>query len=137
MNNKEYVDKVNQEQYPEKIEVPLDFPFCDLRGVIQNIWLGTSGSITYIESNEGAVRANHKHSSDFHATFIISGKIQYLEFSDEGKTVILDKIFSEKEMFFTRPGVYHRMVFLENTRMITVNNLVKSHDNYEKDIKRF
>ena len=133
MNNKEYGDLVNAENYPQNIKVPLDTPFVDDRGIIQNLWLAQSGSITFIESKVGAIRAAHRHQKDWHSTYIISGKIRYIEGENNDRT---ENIFSTGEMFFTRPGVYHEMHFLEQTKMITVNNLVKNHENYEKDVVR-
>ena len=133
MNNKEYLDLVNAGEYPDDQLVPLDTPFVDARGIIQNIWLGQSGSITFIDSKQGAVRARHRHTEDWHGTYVISGKIKYIE----GKGIEKQEfIFSVGELFFTRPGVYHEMHFIEDTKMITINNLCKNHDNYEKDVKR-
>ena len=136
MDNKKYVDMVNSKNYPTKIEVPLDPPFKDKRGIIQNLWLGESKSVTYIESKTGAVRAKHKHTEDYHATYILEGSVKYSELEDDEKTVILSNVYRAGDMFFTKPGVFHIMEFLKDTKMITINNLVKNHDTYEKDIIR-
>lgn len=136
MNNKEYGDSVNSGSYPENIVVPLDTPFVDNRGVIQNLWLAQSGSVTFIESVPGAIRARHKHHGDFHATYVINGKIKYTELEDDEKTIKLEKIFNTGDMFFTRPDVFHIMEFIENTKMITINNIIKNHANYIKSISR-
>jgi len=133
MNNKEYGDLVNAGKYPDNIEVPLDTPFVDERGVIQNIWLAQSGSVTLITSKKGSVRAKHKHTEDFHASYVISGEIRYIE-ADCG--AFTDNIFGAGQMFFTRPGVYHEMHFTQDTVFITMNNMCKNHENYEKDIVR-
>lgn len=134
MDNKTYVDLVNSGQYPDNIEVPLDKPFVDDRGVIQNLWLGQSGSITFIESKSGAVRAKHIHTNnDFHAVYIISGKVKYTEIENEIQS---DVIFSDGDMFFTRPEVYHEMLFITDTKMITVNGICKDHETYEKNVIR-
>ena len=130
MNNKEYVDLVNNGQYPEDITVPLDKPFEDERGVIQNLWLGTSGSLTLITSKKGSIRAKHHHTNDWHAMYVISGKFKYTEKPD------IEKVYSVGEMVFTKPGVYHVVEFLEDSIVITINNIVKNHENYEKDVVR-
>jgi len=39
-------------------------------------------------------------------------------------------------MVFTKPGVYHVVEFLEDSIVITINNIVKNHENYEKDVVR-
>jgi hypothetical protein len=136
MDNKTYVDLVNSMQYPDSIRVPLDKPFVDNRGVIQNLWLGQSGSITLIESKGGAVRAQHKHivDTDFHATFIVKGKIKYTEINEDNSTT--ETIFSNNDMFFTKPHIFHTMYFIEDTVMITINGILKNHENYEKSIVR-
>lgn len=135
MNNKQYVEKVNASEFPEEVQVPLDKPYEDDRGIIQNIWLGHSGSATYITSKKGSVRAEHIHKLECHGCFIISGSIEYTERDNEGK-LIFKKTFNEGEMFFSKPGVWHKMKMLEDTKMITLNNIVKSHDNYENDLIR-
>jgi len=137
MDNKEYGDLVNDGIYPDDINVPLDKPFKDNRGTIANLWLAQSGSVTFIESNAGAIRARHKHIGDWHATYVINGKIKYTELEDDEKTIKLETIFNTGDMFFTKPGVFHIMEFVENTKMITINNIVKNHENYNKSIIRF
>jgi quercetin dioxygenase-like cupin family protein len=136
MDNKKYVDLVNSQQYPKEIQVPLDPPFKDQRGIIQNLWLGDSKSVTYIESKVGAVRAKHKHTVDYHATYVLEGSIKYSELEDDEKTLISSTVYRTGEMFFTKPGVFHIMEFLKDTKMITVNGIVKNHENYEADIVR-
>jgi dTDP-4-dehydrorhamnose 3,5-epimerase-like enzyme len=140
MDNKKYVDLVNSEEFPKTIEVPLDTPFVDKRGLIQNLWLGQSGSVTFIESKKGSTRANHIHTNDWHATYVINGKILYSENVPLGDDMLgfekKDTVFAEGQMFFTKPKVHHTMYFLEDTKMITINNIVKNHENYEKDIVR-
>ena len=135
MKNQEYVDKVNAGEYPEDIIVPLDTPFVDDRGLIQNLWLGSSGSVTLIKSKRGAIRAKHKHTDDFHAAYILTGEIKYVE--GEPGTEQKEFIFKAGDMFFTRPDIYHIMEFLTDGDMLTINGIVKNHENYENDIKRY
>lgn len=135
MNNKEYVDAVNENKYPETIKVPLDEPFKDDRGVIQNIWLGNSGSVTYISSKKGAIRARHIHTNDFHGCFMISGAVVYTEKNEVGE-IIHQQTYCANEMFFTRPDVWHEMFFIQDSQMVTMNGIVKSHVNYEASIER-
>jgi len=133
MDNKEYVSAINNGNFSQTLSVPIDPPFVDNRGIISNLWLGQSGSITFIISNKGAVRAKHKHTNDWHATYIISGDIKYIEGELENKK---EFFFKEGDMFFTKPDIYHEMHFLSDCKMITINNIVKNHENYEKDIVR-
>jgi len=135
MDNKEYVDAVNSGNYPEDIKVPLDKPFVDDRGVIQNLWLGSSGSVTFIESKEGSVRARHRHTNgDWHGSFVIRGKIRYIEIDEND--VKTETIFSDNDIFFTKPEVFHTMEFLTDTIMITINGICRNHINYENSVVR-
>lgn len=133
MNNKEYAAAVNAGDFPHPITVPIDTPFVDARGAITNLWLGQSGSITFITSQKGSVRAKHKHTNDWHATYVICGDIKYIEGELEHKK---EHIFKEGDMFFTGPNIYHEMHFLSDCKMITINNIIKNHENYENDIRR-
>lgn len=135
MKNQEYVEKVNTGKYPSDIVIPLDKPFVDDRGIIQNLWLGNSGSITLIKSNKGAIRAKHKHTDDFHAAYILNGEVKYVEGEPDGEQK--EFFFKTGDMFFTRPGIYHFMEFLTDCEMLTINGIVKNHENYEKDIQRY
>jgi quercetin dioxygenase-like cupin family protein len=136
MNNQEYGEAVNAKNYPQDIVVPMDAPFVDDRGVIQNIWLANSESITLITSKKGATRASHKHLSSNHSTYIISGSVRYQELEDDQETIMLEKVFGANDQFFTRPQVFHIMTFLEDTVMITMNGHIKNHQNYEDDLIR-
>lgn len=134
MNNKKYVEAVNSGNFPTDIAVPLDNPFKDHRGIIQNLWLGNSGSITFIESKQGAVRAKHIHkNNDWHATYVIDGAILYVEIENGNRK---EFNFKTGEIFYTKPEVYHEMHFLTDTKMITINGILKNHENYEKSIIR-
>jgi quercetin dioxygenase-like cupin family protein len=137
MNNKEYGDLVNAEHYPEDNVVPLDPPFMDERGTIQNLWLAASGSITLITSKKGAVRANHYHQHDWHAVHVISGSLEYYERAiDDVNANPEPKIIRAGEMIFSKPFVVHKMIFPEDCVMITINGIVKNHDNYESSVVR-
>lgn len=133
MNNQEYVSKVNTGEYPKDVRVPLDKPFEDERGVIQNVWLGNCGSVTYITSKAGSVRACHRHSDDWHGLFIIIGKALYIEIIDNVKH---EYIVNENDMVFSKPDVYHEFIFLEDTKFITCNGILKNHINYENSVIR-
>lgn len=135
MQNKDYVDRVNSGNFPEEVQVPIDEPFRDARGEILNVWLGSCGSATYITSKKGSVRAKHIHLNDWHGCFMISGEVQYTEKDDLGN-ITHQKIYKAGEQFFSRPGIWHEMLFLEDSQMMTFNGIIKNHENYEKSIIR-
>jgi quercetin dioxygenase-like cupin family protein len=133
MNNREYVSLVNAGDFPQDVKIPADQPFIDSRGVITNLWLGHSASITLITSVNGAKRAAHRHTNDWHGTFIIEGQVKYIE---EENGVQQEWIFNKGDQFFTKPGVYHEMIFLQDSVMITANGIIKDHLSYNADVKR-
>lgn len=146
MNNQEFVEKVNVGQFPLEIRVPLDPPFVDDRGEIQNLWLGPSGSVTLISSKKGSVRAQHRHPApilntetgkleggDWHSIHVLSGSLEYRE----GNINDLRKhLVHPGEMIFTPPEVYHEVEAIEDTTFLTINGILKNHGNYESGIKR-
>jgi len=134
MNNKEYIDLVNQGKFPEDINVPLDSPFIDERGIIQNLWLGNCGSVTLITSKAGSIRANHVHHDDWHGVYILSGEIKYSYGDPEGE--VIGRNYKTGEMIFSPPEVWHKVEFLVDTTIITFNGIIKNHENYEKSIER-
>lgn len=134
MDNEEYVRLVNNGNFPKEVEIPLDKPFIDNRGIIQNLWLGRCGSITFIITNKGSERASHIHKNgDWHAIFVIDGSFLYLEGEDNKQT---KKEFKTGDLLFTRPEIYHKLIFTSDTKMITINGIVKNHGNYEASIIR-
>jgi quercetin dioxygenase-like cupin family protein len=131
IDNKTYGDLVNAGNFPDQIEVPLDKPFIDNRGVIQNIWLAPSGSVTLITTKKGAKRASHIHKNgDWHSIYVISGSFEYHE---KGKEPV---VFKAGQSVFSKPEVAHKLIFIEDCVMITINNICKNHDNYESSLER-
>lgn len=136
MGNKAYIEKVIAGDFPKENAVPLDEPFVDERGAIQNLWLGPSNSVTLITSKKGTIRANHYHKNDWHAAYIVSGSLKYYERDIEGKHVKDPVVFKAGQMVFSKPEVVHKMEFLEDTTFITINGIVKNHENYEDSVVR-
>lgn len=130
MKNEDYVAQVNAGEFPKAIKVPLDAPFEDARGIIQNLWLGNSGSVTLITSKAGSVRANHKHKNDWHAIYVVSGLLSYQLAHHDGE---IEEITAKSgEMIFTPPDIHHTVVAIEDTTFLTINGIVKNHENYMK-----
>jgi len=134
MKNEEFVNQVNSGHFPEGPEVPLDPAFEDARGKIQNIWLGDSKSVTVITSKKGSVRANHKHQNDWHAIYVVSGILKYQITTDDG--VSDSTVYQSGQMFFTPPDLHHTVTALKDTVFLTINGIVKNHENYENSIIR-
>jgi hypothetical protein len=116
------------------VEIPQEF--SDSRGRILNIADGNLGDIAVIESEKGAIRANHYHNDDWHLSYLVVGSMRY-----QWKDSISAAEFREVEvragqMVYSPSGTPHKMVFLEKSIFIAVAALSRSKDNYESDTHR-
>lgn len=135
MNNKEYTDLVEKEEFPENPLVPLDKPFINDAGVIQNLLNCKIGAVAIIDSKCNSVRSNHWHKSSWHYLYIVSGRVRYYERNLDGTDVII-KDYKEGDMFFTPPNKVHKTQFLTDCIMISLGKESKDHETHEKDIIR-
>ncbi len=123
-------------RWPEEPLVPLEDPYVDARGAIQNLVHGRMGSAVLITSKKGAVRANHYHKTDWHYCYVHSGAIEYFH-RPVGSTDPPEVLhISTGQMFFTPPMVEHAMRFPEDTVFLTLSRNPRSHDAYESDLVR-
>ncbi len=136
MTNDEYTSAVDRGEWPSDSRVPLDAPFVNHNGSIQNLVLKNMTSVAALTSVKGAVRANHYHKTDWHYAYVASGSVAYLE-RPIGSDELPNPVFFVKgEMFFTPPMKEHAMVFLEDTVIVTMARNVRSHDSHEADLER-
>ena len=136
MDNSEYTSKVDVGDWPEAVIVPLDSPFHDDRGDIQNLVLKPMGSVAIITSKAGSIRANHRHQTDWHYSYVLSGSIKYYYRPANSKEEPKFVIVKAGQMFFTPPMVDHTMVFPEDTVFITMAKNFRTHENHEADLIR-
>lgn len=136
MDNDTYTDMVDKGEWPKNCSVPLDDPFVNHNGVIQNLLLKPLTSVAIITSVAGSMRANHYHKTDWHYAYVVSGKILYFERPVDSKEIPKPHIFEPGEMFFTPPMVEHVMVFPEETIFVTMARNVRSHESHEADLVR-
>jgi hypothetical protein len=136
MDNLTYTARVDKGDWPDDPSVPLDAAFEDDRGLIQNLVLRPVTSTTVITSRAGTTRANHYHKTDWHYSYVVSGRILYFE-RPVGSTVIPTPLtFSAGSLFFTPPLKEHCMVFVEPTVFFTMAKNVRSHESHEDDVVR-
>ena len=57
------------------VEIPQIF--SDERGTIANIADGRLGDVAVIESKKSAIRANHYHETDWHLSYLVTGRMLY------------------------------------------------------------
>ena len=131
----EYTDLVESENYPLNPLVPLDPPFINEAGTIQNLLNCKIGAVAVIHSKSGSCRSNHWHLSNWHHLYIVSGKVKYYERDLDGNNVIIAE-YKAGDMFFTPPNKVHKTEFLEDTVMMSFGRDSKDHDNHEKDVVR-
>ncbi len=136
MNNEEYTSAVDRGEWPLDTRVPLDDPFVNANGIIQNLVLKPMTSVAVLSSVKGAVRANHWHRTDWHYAYVVSGSLAYLERQVGSEDVPDATVFKAGDMFFTPPNREHAMVFLEDTVIITMARNVRSHESHEADLVR-
>lgn len=121
---------------PEKIMVPLETPYSDERGVIQNLVDVSTGSTVVITSKANSVRANHYHKTDWHYCYLLSGSMEYFHRDVESDEPPERLVVHQGEMVFTPPLVEHAMRFLEDTVFITMSRNARDHQSYEDDLVR-
>ena len=134
--NDSFTTKVDQGDWPYGQEVPLDTPFEDERGTIQNLLLKSFTSLAIITSKKRTIRANHYHKTDWHYAYVVSGRILYFERAVGSLEIPACREFRAGQMFFTPPDREHCMAFAEDTVFITAAKNVRSHENHEADLVR-
>lgn len=115
----------------------LEPPFIDNRGIIQNILNIPINAVALITSKAGAVRSNHWHKENDHYLYILSGSLEYYEraLGEDGKD-IKPVIYKIGDMFYTGPMKVHKVVFIEDTVMLSLGKNIKTHESHEADLVR-
>lgn len=137
MKNKEYTDAVENKNYPADPLVSLDLPFVDDRGVIQNLLNSPINGAAIITSKKGSIRSNHMHQEDFHYLYVMSGSLHYYErdLKQDGST-ISPVLYVAGQMIFTPPFKVHKVVFLEDSILISLSKRNRDHLSHEEDLIR-
>lgn len=135
MNNKEYTDLVESENFPSEPFVPIDLPFVNDAGTIQNLLNCNIGSAAIITSKKGSERSNHFHLKSWHFLYVISGALKYFERNLDGSDILI-KEYNKGEMFFTPPNKVHKVEFLSDCVLLSLGRFSKDHESHEKDIVR-
>lgn len=136
LSNREFSALVDQEKYPDQVAVPLDAPFVNANGEIQNLVLERFTSAALIRSVAGAVRANHWHKTDWHYSYVVTGEVWYYWRPVGSTAQPQHQVFPAGTMFFTPPNVEHAMVFPEATDFLTFAKNVRDHEHHEADLVR-
>ena len=133
------IDPITEEErlsWPKSVIVDLPTSFDDERGSIQPLVDMKMKSSVLITSNEGAVRANHYHKTDWHYCYVLYGEIIYYHRPHGSKEKPNKVIIKEGELFFTPPMIEHAMVFEKKTKFITWGRNSRVQEVYESDVYR-
>ena len=133
------IDPITQEErllWPKSVIVDLPNSFDDERGSIQPLVDMKMKSSVLITSNEGAVRANHYHKTDWHYCYVLYGEIIYYHRPHGSKEKPKKVVVKEGELFFTPPMIEHAMVFEKKTKFITWGRNSRVQQVYESDVFR-
>src|ERR1700722_3686001 len=105
---------------PKDVMIPLEKPYVDNRGSIQQLLDAAIGTVQIITSRKGTVRANHYHKTDWHYCYVVAGSIEYYH-RPVGSKAKPEKIkVKAGELFFTPSLVEHAMVFPEDTTFLNL-----------------
>jgi dTDP-4-dehydrorhamnose 3,5-epimerase-like enzyme len=136
LSNREFSAAVERGAFPEQVGVPLDAPFTNKNGVIQNLLLEKFTSAAIIDSVPGAIRANHFHQTDWHYSYVVKGAVWYYWRPVGSSEMPHHQVFPAGTMFFTPPMVEHAMFFPEDTTFITFAKNIRDHEHHEEDVVR-
>jgi quercetin dioxygenase-like cupin family protein len=112
--------------------------FSDDRGVIEKIsnFIAPVHSALRIKSKAHSVRANHYHLHETHYTYLLSGKFEYSEKPLDNPKHVTTTVIKPGMIVKTGPKIIHTMKFLENSVMVVFSTTGRTHEGYEKDIRR-
>ena len=122
--------------WPKSVLVDLPSSYDDSRGSIQPLVDMNMKSSVLIDSNSGAVRANHYHKTDWHYCYVLYGEIIYYHRPHGSKESPEEVLVKEGQMFFTPPMVEHAMFFEEQTTFLTLGGNSRKQTSYENDLVR-
>jgi len=131
---KEVLD--SPEMWPDGHIIELEEPFQDDRGFIQMLVNTPIKNVTLIQSNKGAIRANHYHITDWHYMYMLHGQADYYykpADSDQDPEII---IWKKGQLIFTPPMEVHTTVFTEDSLFIAISRNPRDQEAYEADVKR-
>ena len=111
--------------------------FTDERGVISKILESELPiqSILRITSTKGSVRSNHYHKHDTHWCYVLSGRMEWHEISQEGDETERE-ILMPGDMVETPPMMIHAARALEDSEFLAFSTETRGHDAYEEDTVR-
>ena len=133
------IDPITDEEmknWPINPLVDMEKPFVDVRGSIQPLVDTNMKSSVLITSNEGSVRANHYHKTDWHFIYVLEGSFEYYFKNTNTQDKITKKIVNKNDLLFTGPLVDHAMFYTEETKILVLSKNPRDQKTYEEDTVR-
>mgnify|MGYP001293897688 FL=1 len=130
------VSELEKKKWPSSVIVELPKPFCDERGSIQPLLDIDMKSSVLISSEQGSIRANHYHKTDWHYCYVLYGEIKYYHRPHGNEELPEEVIIKDRQMFFTPPMIDHAMVFTQKTQFLTWSRNSRLQEIYEADVCR-
>ncbi|HEY3499512.1 MAG TPA: hypothetical protein VGK73_32705 [Polyangiaceae bacterium] len=125
-----------ERRYSAKVAIPEDGNQNEKGRIVNILHGGVSGSVGYLESNEGAFRASHYHLRDSHRLHVVSGWLRYYERAVGGEGFEFCEIFGPGDTFDTPPMREHLLLFDKPTLMLSVSTQPRTHEEHEADVVR-
>ena len=107
----------------------------DFRGSIISIVDEVSSNVSIIICNEGSIRSNHFHHTDWHFMYVLEGKIDYFYKDIETKEIIYLEV-NKDDNIFTPPKEIHATYFPVKTKLIVTSKNPRDQETYENDTVR-
>lgn len=92
----------------------------DSRGAIQNLKVGGKYGVAIITGKKGSVRSNHYHQYGRHTLVVLEGRVRYQERERANRANEISRQLYPGDAILTRPGVVHRVEFLEDSTLVSV-----------------
>ena len=134
----ESIDEMIAKWSEQKINKNLEFikrgekEFVDKRGKIRNHELTEPVNLVgYIESKQGAIRANHYHPVQEQKCILTKGQFisVYQDLLNE-KSPKVTHVVNEGDLIVTKPNVAHAMVFTKDSTFLNLVRGEREHKNY-------
>lgn len=107
----------------------------DYRGSILSIVDDNIQNVSIIECNEGVLRSNHYHKTDYHYMYVLEGEIDYFYTNLKKEKIQYIKV-SKGQTVFTPKLEIHATFFPVKTKLIVSSLLPRDPLTYETDTVR-
>ena len=98
--------------------------------------LNVQGWVSVIHCKAGSRRSSHWHRTDEHTLYVAKGRMLYWEKPLDGSGLPSRRQVLPGEQVYTGPNVSHWTEFPEDTVLVSVSRLHRTHGTHEADLVR-